>query len=172
MPVLKLAPRVSCQLEGALAMAETTSSSPGVQTGVPSQAARRRAPEPTGWVGWVVFAAAMMIMLGIFHAIEGLVALFKDEYFLVGANGLTVDVDYTAWGWAHLIGGVVVALAGMALFTGRTWARVVGVVVAMLSAVINIAFLAAYPVWSTIMIAIDVIVIYALTAHGAEMKSL
>ena len=153
-------------------MAETTSSSsPGVQTGVPSQA-RRRTPEPTGWVGWIVFAAAMMVMLGIFHAIEGLVALFKDEYFVVGTNGLVVDVDYTVWGWTHLIGGIVVALAGMALFTGRTWARVVGVVVAMVSAVINIAFLAAYPVWSTIMIAIDVLVIYALTAHGAEMKSL
>lgn len=152
-------------------MAETTSSSPGVQTGVPSQA-RRHAPEPTGWVGWIVFAAAMMIMLGIFHAIAGLVALFKDEYYLVGPEGLTIDVDYTAWGWAHLIGGVVIALAGMALFTGRTWARVVGVAVAMLSAIINIAFLAAYPVWSTIMIAIDVLVIYALTAHGAEMKSL
>ena len=153
-------------------MAETTSSSsPGVQTGVPSQA-RRRTPEPTGWVGWIVFAAAMMVMLGIFHAIEGLVALFKDDYFVVGTNGLVVDVDYTVWGWTHLIGGIVVALAGMALFTGRTWARVVGVVVAMVSAVINIAFLAAYPVWSTIMIAIDVLVIYALTAHGAEMKSL
>jgi hypothetical protein len=153
-------------------MAETTSSSsPGVQTGVPSQA-RRRTPEPTGWVGWIVFAAAMMVMLGIFHAIEGLVALFKDDYFVVGTNGLVVDVDYTVWGWTHLIGGIVVALAGMALFTGRTWARVVGVVVAMVSAVINIAFLAAYPVWSTIMIAIDVLVIYALTAHGAEMKTL
>jgi len=157
-------------------MAETTSSSSsgvhtGVQAGVPSQT-RRHTPEPTGWVGWIVFAAAMMIMLGIFHAIEGLVALFKDEYFLVRPSGLTIDVDYTAWGWTHLIGGVVVALAGMALFTGRTWARVVGVVVAMLSAIINIGFLAAYPVWSTIMIAIDVLVIYALTAHGAEMKSL
>ena len=153
-------------------MAETTSSSsPGVQAGVPSQT-RRQAPEPTGWVGWIVFAAAMMVMLGIFHAIEGLVALFKDEYFVVGTNGLIVDVDYTAWGWAHLIGGIVVALAGMALFTGRTWARVVGVLVAMVSAILNIAFLAAYPVWSTIMIAIDVLVIYALTAHGAEMKSL
>jgi hypothetical protein len=157
-------------------MSETTSSSSsgvhtGVQAGVPSQT-RRHAPEPTGWVGWIVFAASMMILLGIFHAIEGLVALFKDEYFVVGTNGLVVDIDYTAWGWAHLIGGIVVALAGMALFTGRTWARVVGVVVAMVSAIINIAFLAAYPVWSTIMIAIDVLVIYALTAHGAEMKSL
>jgi hypothetical protein len=128
-------------------------------------------PEQTGWVGWIMFAATMMVMLGIFHAIQGLVALFRDEYYLVGKNGLTVHVDYTTWGWVHLILGIVVAGAGAALFVGQMWARIVGILVALLSSVINIAFLASYPVWSTIMIAVDILVIWALSVHGSEMKA-
>ena len=128
-------------------------------------------PEQTGWVGWIMFAATMMVMLGVFHAIQGLVALFRDEYYLVGKNGLTVHVDYTAWGWIHLILGIIVAGAGAALYVGQMWARIVGVLVALLSSVINIAFLAAYPIWSTIMIAVDILVIWALTVHGSEMKA-
>lgn len=127
--------------------------------------------EQTGWVGWIMFAATMMVMLGTFHAIQGLVALFQDDYFLVGKNGLTVHVDYTAWGWIHLILGIVVAGAGAALFVGQMWARIVGILVALLSSVINIAFLSAYPIWSTIMIAVDILVIWALCVHGSEMKA-
>src|ERR1044072_3184377 len=73
--------------------------------------------EMTGWVGWIAFAGVMMVLLGTFHAIQGLVALFQDEYFLVAKSGLTVHVDYTAWGWIHLILGIIIALAGFALFT-------------------------------------------------------
>ena len=124
--------------------------------------------ERTGWYGWVVFAGTMMLMLGSFHAVAGLVALFKDEYFLVGKSGLVVNVDYTTWGWVHIVFGVLVAAAGVALYVGATWARVVAVGVALLSALLNIAFLSAYPVWSAIMIALDILVIYAVTAHGAE----
>jgi len=126
--------------------------------------------QPTGWVGWIVFAAVMMIMLGCFHAIQGLVALFDDQKFLVTDSGLIVSVDYTAWGWVHLIGGIIIALAGVSLFAGRMWARVVGVIAALASAIVNIAFLSAYPIWPTIMIALDVLIIWALTVHGAEMK--
>jgi len=125
---------------------------------------------PTMWVGWIAFAGVMMIMLGAFHAIEGLVALFQDSYFLVGKNNLVVHVDYTAWGWAHLIGGLIVAGAGVALFTGRMWARIVAVVCAFGSALVNIAFLSAYPIWSTIMISFDVLVIWAVTVHGREVR--
>jgi hypothetical protein len=126
--------------------------------------------EPTGWIGWIVFAAVMMIILGCFHAIAGLVALFDDQKFLVADSGLVVSVDYTAWGWVHLIGGIIVALAGISLFAGRMWARVVGVLAASISAIVNIAFLSAYPIWSAIMIALDILIIWALTVHGAEMK--
>jgi hypothetical protein len=124
----------------------------------------------TGWVGWIVFAGVMMLILGIFHAIEGLVALFQESYYLVAANGLTVHVDYTAWGWTHLIFGIIVIVAGAALLVGQTWARVVAVALAVISAVVNIGFLAAYPVWSAIMIAVDILVIWALTVHGGEMR--
>ncbi|HVQ18086.1 MAG TPA: hypothetical protein VMT27_03500 [Actinomycetes bacterium] len=126
--------------------------------------------EMTGWVGWIAFAGVMMVLLGTFHAIQGLVALFQDEYFLVAKSGLTVHVDYTAWGWVHLILGIIIAGAGFALFTGKTWARALGVVIVMISAVVNIGFLAAYPIWSVLMIAVDILVIWALIVHGAELE--
>jgi hypothetical protein len=126
--------------------------------------------EMTAWVGWIFFAGAMMVMLGSFHVIEGLVAVFKDEVFLVGKSGLVINVDYTTWGWVHIIGGLVIAGAGIALFTGRIWARTIGVIMAMVSAIVNITFLSAYPVWSAIMITLDVLVIWALTVHGGELR--
>ncbi|MGH3458742.1 DUF7144 family membrane protein [Aeromicrobium sp.] len=125
----------------------------------------------SGWYGLIVFAGAMMILLGSFHAMAGLVALFKDDYFLVGQNGLVVTADFTTWGWVHLIVGSVIALAGFALFAGATWARVIAVIVAVFSALVNLAFLAAYPVWGAIMIALSVLVIYAVTAHGGEVAT-
>jgi hypothetical protein len=124
----------------------------------------------TGWVGWIVFAALMLVMLGIFHVVQGLVALFRDEVYVVGSDGLVVSVDYTSWGWTHVIGGGIAILVGACLIAGQMWARVVAVVVALLSAFANIMFLPAYPVWSMIMIALDVLVIWAVTVHGAEVK--
>jgi hypothetical protein len=118
-----------------------------------------------GWYGWVVFASVMMMLLGSFHAMAGLVALFNDEYYLVTKNGLVVTADYTTWGWIHLLLGILVAAAGAAVMVGKTWGRVVAVIVAMASAVVNLAFLSAYPLWATIMIAVDVMVIYAVTAN-------
>jgi hypothetical protein len=126
--------------------------------------------EMTGWVGWIGFAGAMMVLLGIFHVIDGLVALFRDEVFLTTRSGLIVNVDYTTWGWVHLIGGVLILLAGIGLFTGNIAARILAVVLAMLSAIVNLGFLSAYPVWSTIMIAVDILVIWALTVHGGELR--
>ncbi|HEY6749153.1 MAG TPA: hypothetical protein VI357_25970 [Mycobacteriales bacterium] len=118
-----------------------------------------------------MFASVMLILVGTFQAIAGLVALFNDDYYLVRPSGLVVSLDYTAWGWVHLVLGIVIAAAGMGLAVGQMWARVVGILVAMVSAIVNIAFLAAYPVWSTIMITIDLLVIWALTVHGAETKA-
>jgi hypothetical protein len=126
--------------------------------------------QPSGWVGWITFAAFMLIIVGCFHAIQGLVALFDDQKFLVTDSGLIVSADYTTWGWVHLIGGIILALAGLSLFAGRLWARIVGVIAAMVSALVNVAFLSAYPIWSAIMIALDILIIWAITVHGAEMK--
>ena len=153
-------------------MSQTTRPDGGTGARIPQQSGMQNVEptEMTGWVGGIGFAAIMMMMLGTFHAIEGLVALFQDEYFLVGKSGLTVHVDYTTWGWIHIIGGVIVVAAGVALLTGKMWARAVAVAVAVVSAIVNIGFLSAYPVWSTIMIAFDVLVIWAVTVHGSELK--
>jgi hypothetical protein len=126
--------------------------------------------EPTAWAGWVVFAGAMLVLMGAFQAIQGLVALFDDGFYLVRPNGLVVDVDYNSWGWTHLIIGVIGIVTGVGLFAGNMAARVVGVGVAFLSALVNLAFISAYPVWSVIVIALDVIVIYAIIVHGRELK--
>jgi hypothetical protein len=125
--------------------------------------------DPSGWAGWILFAAVIMLLVGAFHAIQGLVALFKDDYFAVSSSGLVLSVSYTTWGWIHLVGGVVVVAAGVALFAGKMWARVVGIAMACVSAVVNVGFLGAYPLWSTMMIALDVIIIMALTVHGSAM---
>ena len=135
--------------------------------------APRQNVEPTnvtGWVGWIGFAGMMMLLVGSFHIIQGLVAVFEDEYFLVGRSGLVVSVDYSAWGWAHLIGGAILIGAGIAVFTGKVWARTIGVILAMFSAIFNVGFLAAYPIWSAMMIAVDILVIWALTVHGGELR--
>ena len=127
---------------------------------------------PTGWVGWIVFAGIMMVLVGLFHAFQGLIALFQDSYYHVPKSGLTIHVSYTTWGWIHLILGVVIVLAGAGLLAGQMWARVVGVILAMLSTIVSIGFMSAYPIWSVMMVSIDILVIWALTVHGAEMESL
>ena len=137
-----------------------------------SAAEARYDDEPTAWTGWVVFAGVMLIMLGSFQIIQGLVALFDDGFYLVRSNGLVVDVDYNTWGWVHTGIGIIGVLAGLGLLAGNMAARIVGIVIAFLSALVNLAFLSAYPVWSTIMITVDVIVIYAIIVHGREHKKL
>lgn len=143
----------------------------GGTTRVPQQRGREAPAEPTGWAGWVLFGAMMMILLGSFQAIAGLVALFDEGYYITGPNGLVVNVDYTTWGWVHLIVGVVALAAGFGLFTGAMWARVLGITVAVISAIVNFAFMAAFPVWAITMITIDVLVIYAIAAHGREVAA-
>ena len=126
-----------------------------------------RTPAPrTGWYGYIRFAGIIMFVLGAFHAIMGFVALFESDIYQVGSNGLMVEVTYDAWGWTHLILGAGLATAGAFLTTGATWARVVAVVGAVLSSIINLAFLPAYPIWGALMITFDVLIIYAVTVHG------
>ena len=123
-------------------------------------------------MGWVIFGGIVMIMLGLFHIIDGLVAIFEKGYYLVTSSQLVVHVDYLAWGWVHLAIGAVFLLTGFGVLAGLLWARVIGIALAVLSAIVNLAFLAAYPVWGVILIALDVLVIYALAMHGREMKSI
>jgi hypothetical protein len=133
---------------------------------------RHRSNEATGWVGWVFFAGIVMFTVGFFNIIEGLVALFNSGYYRVDHNGLVVHVNYRTWGWTLLIFGAVLVIAGYGVLVGQTWARVVGVILAVLNAMTNFAFLAAYPVWVVLTISLDVLVVYALIAHGREAKAL
>ena len=126
--------------------------------------------EVTGWVGWIVFAGTMMMLLGVFHMFEGLIALFRHAYIAFPTSGLTIQVSYSQWGWLQLIAGALVFLAGLGLFTGRMWARTLAVVLVAISALINFAWANIYPFWSLTLLALDFFVIYAIIAHGSEMK--
>lgn len=136
-----------------------------------ADAGRHPGPEDrqTRWTGFVAFAGMMLMMVGGFQVIEGIVALLNDDYYLVTRNGLLIGLDYTTWGWTHLVVGAIAVGAGIGILMGQLWARVLGIVVAALSALVNIAFLSAYPVWSAIIIALDVLAIYALAVHGREI---
>ncbi|MET9316123.1 hypothetical protein ABZX12_30265 [Kribbella sp. NPDC003505] len=127
--------------------------------------------EASSWaVGFVLFAGVMMIMAGSFQAFSGLVALFENEFYVATRNYL-FQFDATAWGWIHLIGGALVALAGFAVMAGQTWARVVGIILAVLSAFANFTFIPYYPFWAIMVIAVDVFVIWALAVHGRDVKA-
>jgi hypothetical protein len=134
----------------------------------PYEAPRRR--DATAWVGFVLFGGIMLMMMGSFQAIEGFVALFKEDYYLVTRNGLALSLDYSSWGWTHLLIGLGGIGIGIGVLLGQMWARVLGILVAVISALANIAFLPAYPIWCTIVIATDVLIIYALAVHGSEVK--
>jgi hypothetical protein len=127
--------------------------------------------EVTGWVGWIVFAGTMMVILGIFHMFEGLVALFRHTAIAFPTSGLTIQVSFTQWGWLQLIAGALVFAAGLGLFTGRMWARTLGVVLVSFSALVNFAWATSFPIWSLTMLVINIFVIYALIVHGSEMKA-
>jgi hypothetical protein len=119
-------------------------------------------------VGLTVFAAIMLMMIGAFQAIQGLVALFNDTFYVVGEEYI-FTFDLTTWGWIHLILGTVAAFAGFFLFQGQVWARTVAVIVAVVSALFNFAWLPYYPLWSIAIITLNVYVIWALTAHGRDI---
>ncbi|MEU8234733.1 hypothetical protein AB0C12_34515 [Actinoplanes sp. NPDC048967] len=127
--------------------------------------------ERTGWVGLVVFGGVLLALTGGFQMMQGFVAILRDEYFYVTRSGLLITMDYTAWGWVHLGLGLIAVGTGIGVLAGQMWARVVGIIIGVLSALVNLAFLSAYPIWSTIIIALDVLVIYALTMHGGEVEA-
>ena len=124
----------------------------------------------TGWVGWGWFAAIVLLIAGIFDAIRGFIALLKPDsaYFIFEGELFLFDVQ--GWGWWNLIIGIVLILVAIALFTGATWARVIAIIVAGLSAIGQLFLIPAQPWWSLIVITLDVLVIFALTVHGKELK--
>ncbi len=121
-----------------------------------------------GAVGVIVTAAVFMIVTGMFQAIAGLVALFDDTFYVVGAK-YVFEFDVTTWGWIQLLLGIVATLAGFALLQGAVWARIVAVVMASVSIIANFMWMPYYPVWSLTIIAFAAFVIWAVTAHGRDI---
>jgi hypothetical protein len=128
-------------------------------------------PESTGWLGWTMFAAVMMMIGGILQGTYGFIALVNDEW-VVWTNRANLYVDLTTWGWVHLILGIVLALSGLGVLSGNILARTVGVVLASLSLIANFLFIPAYPMWSITAVVINAAIIWALIAHGHELREL
>jgi hypothetical protein len=136
------------------------------QTGVYKETAETGV---SGWaIGFVVFASALMIILGTFHAIAGLAAILNDDFYVV-REGYDLKIDVTTWGWIQFIGGIVVALAGVFLLTGNILARITAIAIAVVSVVWSFFSIPYYPVWSIVMIALGIGVIWGVAKAGNFM---
>jgi hypothetical protein len=126
----------------------------------------------TGWVGWGWFAGIILIIAGVIDLFYGFIAVLmpNSSYFTV-TEGQLVMLDTSGWGWWHIVFGVVLILSGLALFTGATWARVVAIILAAVNGIGHLALIPTQPWWSLIVLTLDVLVIYALTVHGRELKA-
>ena len=111
--------------------------------------------------GTSIGAAAIMVTVGLIQFFQGLAAVLENEMFVVGVQ-YVYKFDLTTWGWIHLILGILVAAVGLALFTGAGWARVSAIVVAAVSILANFLWLPYYPAWSLLIIALDIVVIWAV----------
>jgi len=127
--------------------------------------------EPSGWaVGLASFAGFMLILVGSFQFFEGLAAIIKDEFYVIGPN-YAYNLDVTAWGWIHLIWGVIVAAAGFGVLAGKLWARLVGIVVATLAAIAQFFYIPYYPIWAVLIIALCIACIWALSVYNTRDDS-
>ncbi|GEL21160.1 hypothetical protein PSU4_01140 [Pseudonocardia sulfidoxydans NBRC 16205] len=120
--------------------------------------------ESTTHKGLVLFGGIMMIVAGAYHALSGVAAILRDQVYLSTPN-YTFEFDLTAWGWTHLILGAILVVTGIAIVQGATWGAIVGIALASLSLIANFLFLPYYPLWSILLIAIDVVIVYALVSR-------
>ncbi|TJY70516.1 hypothetical protein E4J89_06855 [Arthrobacter sp. CAU 1506] len=119
--------------------------------------------------GTILFGGIIMIVAGAFHIIQALVALFNDQFYVAGEEYI-FHFDLTSWGWIHLLGGIILVLGGIFLFRGAMWARILAVVLASLSAILNFMWLPYYPLWGIIIIVLDVLIIWAVLAHARDLR--
>ena len=117
--------------------------------------------------GFALFAAFLMILSGVFQLIEGLAAIFNGSFYVVTPNYI-YQFNVTTWGWIHTILGLIIALAGFAIFSGRVWGRTIGIILAILSAIANFFYIPYYPVWAIIIITLDIVIIWALAGYSPE----
>lgn len=127
--------------------------------------------EPTGWTGWIMFAAIMFMIAGFLQMFYGFVALFNDEWVVWGQEA-ALFLDITGWAWVHIIWGILVILIGLLLLRGNMFARVIAVIAASISLIVNFIFIPVFPLWAIIVIVLDALVIWAVVVHGREMKSI
>jgi hypothetical protein len=127
-------------------------------------------PHAAFWSGWILFAGIMMLLIGAYNVLQGLAAIFSDDYYVVKEDQLLV-FDFTSWGWIILIWGIVLLLTGFGLVTGTPWSRWAGIVVAGVNVIVQAGFLRAFPVWSFIVIAMCVVAIFALSVRWNEAQA-
>jgi|KBSMisStaDraftv2_1062788.scaffolds.fasta_scaffold845300_2 hypothetical protein len=136
------------------------------------QNSNRTTPPPSGLaVGITVSAAVILILAGVLHAMQGVVGLANNEFYVTTQNWI-FKFDATTWGWVHILVGLIAIGTGIGLFYGAVWARTVGVIVAAVSVFANFVWLPYYPVWAILIIAFDFFVIWALTAHGRDINAI
>ncbi|WP_350348448.1 hypothetical protein ABIQ69_00550 [Agromyces sp. G08B096] len=124
----------------------------------------------SGWAGWGVFAAIMLILAGSFDMLYGFIALaLPDSAYLQAPTGALLLFDVAGWGWWHVISGALLVLVGAALFSGAAWARVAAVILVTFNAIGQLALLPVQPWWSLIVLSLDILVIYAITVHGRDL---
>ena len=125
----------------------------------------------TRWIGWGWFASIMILLSGALEVLFGILAILlpASQYFTT-REGTTVFY-VSLWGWWHLLIGIVLIAAGIALANGRVWARVFAVVVVAINAVSQLLSLPAQPWWSIVVFTLDIVVIYTITVHGRELRA-
>ena len=150
---------------------ERTASASGPSTPSSRPASAMAADRPSGaWTGWVRFGGVLMAVVGAFGVVEGLLALFLPATY-VQSNGVVLAVTFTGWGLLHIVIGALVLLVGLALLREDVpgWARGTAIVLVALNALVQLAWLPAYPIWSIVMIVLDVLIIGALVATGDRL---
>lgn len=121
-------------------------------------------PTRTGFAVGATFAAAIILVAaGLLSLLQGIAAVAKDELFVAGIE-YTYEFDLTTWGWIHIVVGVLAVAIGLGLFTGAMWARVAGLIIAAISIVINFLWLPYYPLWGVVVIALDLVIMWAIVA--------
>jgi hypothetical protein len=158
------------QQRGAEAQQRGTEVRPSVPEARRSQEGRRAPMGLAGGSGWLTYAGAVLVVLGVFQLIWGLTALVNTGYFIVGSTGLAVAFNYMAWAWIHIALAALLICTGLAVFGGQSWGRYVGIALVAVALIANFLTLAAFPIWSIDMIAVDLIAIYALAVHGREAE--
>jgi hypothetical protein len=119
--------------------------------------------------GFATFAGVLLATLSVFQILEGIAALANDKVYVRGLS-YTYEFDVTTWGWIHLIIGLVGLATGIGILMGQAWGRILGILIAVLSALSNFAFVPYYPFWSLAIIALDVFVIWALCTQMASER--